>query len=72
MSEFESSDFQAATASNRNVKACRRYRMRADAHYVELLSSRAANRARARAEPARVRDDQARGAPRATAACSNT
>ena len=57
MSDFESSDFQAGE----NIKPEREglppgYRMRADPHYVELLSS-PARAERVRAESNRMRDD---------------
>ena len=57
MSDFESSDFQAGD----NIKPEREglpsgYRMRADAHYVDLLAS-SARTDRPRAESTRVRDD---------------
>ena len=57
MSEFESSDFQAGDSIKPEREGLPSgYRMRADAHYVDLLAS-SPRTERPRAEPTRVRDD---------------
>ena len=57
MSDFESSDFQAGDSIKPEREGLPSgYRMRADAHYVELLSS-TPRTDRPRVEPTRVRED---------------
>ena len=58
MSDFESSDFQAGDSIKPEREGLPSgYRMRADAHYVDLLAS-SPRTERPRVEPPRVRDDQ--------------
>lgn len=61
MSEFESSDFQAGDSIKPEREGLPAgYRMRADPHYVELLSS-SPRAERQRTEPARARDEHSQG-----------